>query len=168
MGIKTVSSPSRWSRTLLPVTFGYSLSCRYETNWGDERGCDEGHHTRWLPRSLPEVVRMVQTHALQPEEITSKEDKSFHVCVLSIKVPHTKKVRKNLFNDPQLYIKKKWKKLTPTVSLWIFFHVYDDPHQMLNKKNYLGILILLPAIYIYIYIYIYKGLFKKILSLIQN
>ena len=31
-------------------------------NWGDERGCDEGHwhaHTRGLPWGLPEVVGMV-------------------------------------------------------------------------------------------------------------
>ena len=32
-------------------------------NWGDERGCDEGHwhaHTRGLPWGLPEVVKTVQ------------------------------------------------------------------------------------------------------------
>ena len=32
-------------------------------NWGDERGCDEGHwhaHTRGLPWGLPEVVGMVE------------------------------------------------------------------------------------------------------------
>ena len=44
-------------------------------NWGDERGCDEGHwhaHTSGLAWGLPEVVGMVQTSAVQPEEIISK------------------------------------------------------------------------------------------------
>ena len=41
--------------TLFPVTFAYSLSKRLSLwdNWGDERGCDEGHwhaDTRGLPR----------------------------------------------------------------------------------------------------------------------
>ena len=52
-------------QTLLPVTFGYSLSSeavfmRQLRKW---RGCDEGHwhaHTRGLPWGLPEVVGTVQ------------------------------------------------------------------------------------------------------------
>ena len=52
-------------QTLLPVTFGYSLSQRLSLwdNWGDERGCDEGHwhtHTRGLPWGLTEVIGMAQ------------------------------------------------------------------------------------------------------------
>ena len=41
MGIKTVPT-FPIVQTLLPVTFGYSLSSLWD-NWGDERGCDEGH-----------------------------------------------------------------------------------------------------------------------------
>ena len=41
------------------------------------------------------------TSALQPEEITSKGDKSF-MCVLSIKVLIRKKSG-NLFNDPRIF-----------------------------------------------------------------
>ena len=51
--------------TLLPVTFGYSLSSEAVVidNRGDERGCDEGHwhaHTRGFPWGLPEVVGTVE------------------------------------------------------------------------------------------------------------
>ena len=50
-------------QTLLPVTFGYSLRLSLWDNWGDERGCDEGHchaYTRGLEWGLPEVVGTVQ------------------------------------------------------------------------------------------------------------
>ena len=51
-------------QTLHIVTFGYSLSSELSLweNWGDERGCDEGHwhaHTRGLPWGFPEVVGTV-------------------------------------------------------------------------------------------------------------
>ena len=51
-------------QTLLPVTFGYSLSSEAVwDNWEDERGCDEGHwhaHLRGLLWGLPEVVGTVE------------------------------------------------------------------------------------------------------------
>ena len=61
-------------QTLLPVTFSYSLSSEAVVmrQWGDERGCDEGHwhaHTRGLPWR---TCWNGTTSALQPEEITSK------------------------------------------------------------------------------------------------
>ena len=54
-------------QTLLTVTFAYSLSSEAVVmrNWGDERGCDEGHwhtHTRGLPWGLPEVGTVQQVH----------------------------------------------------------------------------------------------------------
>ena len=56
-----LSSPcSLW---LLVIPKGQMLSLW--DNWGDERGCDEGHwhaHTRELAWSLPEVVGTVQVH----------------------------------------------------------------------------------------------------------
>ena len=52
-------------------------------NWGDERGCDEGHwhtHTRGLPRGPTRSCWNGTTSALQPEEITSKETRVSCVC----------------------------------------------------------------------------------------
>ena len=64
-------------QTLLPVILVIPYAQRrlpLWDNWGDERGCDEGHwhaHTGGHPWGLLEVVGMVQ----QPEEITSKGTK---------------------------------------------------------------------------------------------
>ena len=72
-------------------------------NWGDERGCDEGHwhaHTRGLPWGLPEVVGTVKV--LCSRRRLFEGDYSF-MCVLSIKVPIRKKSG-NLFNDHRIYI----------------------------------------------------------------
>ena len=63
-------------------------------NWGDERGCDEGHwhtHTRGLPWGLPEVVGMVQVHCSQRRLLWRGLE--FHVCTIN-KSAHTKKVWK--------------------------------------------------------------------------
>ena len=94
MGIKTVPQPPI-VQTLLPVTCGYSLRSRRLSlwdNWGDERGCDEGHwhaHTRGLPWGLPEVVGAVQqVHCSQGTLL--RRGLEFHVCTIN-KSPHTKK-----------------------------------------------------------------------------
>ena len=60
-------------------------------NWGDERGCDEGHwhaHTKGLPWGLPEVVWTVQQAHCSRRRL----------LVLWIKVPIRKKSG-NLFNE---------------------------------------------------------------------
>ena len=62
MGIKTVPHPP-YSPDLAP--FDFWLFPKLRDNWGDERGCDEGHwhaHTRGLPWGLPEVVGTAQVH----------------------------------------------------------------------------------------------------------
>ena len=63
-------------------------------NWGDERGCDEGHwhaHTRGLPWGLPEVVGTVQVHCSRRRWL--RRWLEFHVCTIN-KSAHTKKVWK--------------------------------------------------------------------------
>ena len=62
MGIKTLPQPP-YSPDLAPCDFCLFLKLSLWDNWGDERGCDEGHwqaHTRGLPWGLPEVVGTVQ------------------------------------------------------------------------------------------------------------
>ena len=63
-------------------------------NWGDERGCDEGHrhaHTRGLRRGLPVVVGTVQVHCSWRRLL--RRGLEFHVCTIN-KSAHTKKVWK--------------------------------------------------------------------------
>ena len=93
--------------TLLPVTFGYSLSSeavamrqlrRWKRLWRRSL-------IRWHKRTSMGPSRSCwngRTSALQLEEITSKETRSL-MCVLSIKVPIRKKSG-NLFNNPRTYI----------------------------------------------------------------
>ena len=64
-------------------------------NWGDERGCDEGHwhaHTRGLPWGIPEVVGMVQQVHCSRRRLLWR-GLEFHVCTIN-KSAHTKKVWK--------------------------------------------------------------------------
>ena len=97
-------------QTLIPVTFGYSLSLRKNLeavvmrNWGDERGCDEGHwhaHTRWLSRGLPEVVWTVQQVHCSRRRLLWR-GLEFHVCTINKSAP-TKKIWKLIVCS--LYIK---------------------------------------------------------------
>ena len=93
-GHQDSSSPPSKVETLLPVTFGYSLSSFWD-NWGDERGCDEGHwnaHTRRLPWGLPEVVGTVQQVHCSRRRLLQR-GLEFHVCSIN-KSAHTKKVKK--------------------------------------------------------------------------
>ena len=93
-------------QSLLPVTFGYSLSSEAIVwdNWGDERDCDEGHwhtHTRGLPCGLPEVIRTVRQVDCSWRRLL-RRGLEFHVCTIN-KSTHTKKSG-NLFNDPRMYV----------------------------------------------------------------
>ena len=60
-------------------------------NWGDERGCDEGHwhaNTRGPPWDIAEVVGMVQVHCSQRSLL--RRGLEFHVSTIN-KSAHTKK-----------------------------------------------------------------------------
>ena len=62
MGIKTVRHPP-FSPDLWFLTIPEAQRLLLWENWGDERGCDEGHwhaHRRGLPWGFPEVVGTVQ------------------------------------------------------------------------------------------------------------
>ena len=98
MGIKTVSHPL-YSPYLAPCDFWLfpklKGGCRLWENWGDERGCDEGHwhaHTRGLPWGLPEVVGMVQQVHCSWRRWLGR-GLEFHVCTIN-KSTHTNKVWK--------------------------------------------------------------------------
>ena len=63
-GHQNSSSASLLSRpcSLWLLLIPYAQRLSLWDNWGDERGCDEGHwhaHTRRLPWGLPEVIVMV-------------------------------------------------------------------------------------------------------------
>ena len=72
-------------------------------NWGEERGCDEGHwhaHTRGLPWGLPEVVGMVQVHCNWRKLL--RWGLEFHACTIN-KSARKKKVWKLIYG-PHIYI----------------------------------------------------------------
>ena len=97
-------SASLWSRPCSLWLLIISLAKRLLLwdNWGDERGCDEGHwrtYTRGLPWDLTEVVGKVrQVHCSRRRLVCRRLE--FHVW---IKVPIRKKSG-NLSNDPRIYI----------------------------------------------------------------
>ena len=81
-------------QTLLPVTFGYSLSSETVVidNRGDESGSDEGQwhaHTRGLRWGLPEVVGTVQQVHYNRRRLLWR-GLEFHGCTIN-KSAHTKK-----------------------------------------------------------------------------
>ena len=93
-------------QTLLPVTYGYSLSSeavvmrqlrRWKRLW--RRSLTRSHKKTSMG---PTRSYWNGTSALQLEEITLGGDKTF-ICVLSMKVPIRKKSG-NLFNDLCIYI----------------------------------------------------------------
>ena len=95
MGIKTVPQPP-YSLDFTPCDFwlfqGKPQKLSLWDNWGDERGCDEGHwhaHTRGLPWGLPEVVGTVQQVYCGWRRLL-RRGLEFHVCTLN-KSGHTKK-----------------------------------------------------------------------------
>ena len=93
-GHQDSSSPSLLSR---PCSLWLLVIQRLSLwdNWGDERGCDEGHwhaHTREIPRGLPEVVGTVeQVHCSRRSLL--RRGLEFHVCIIN-KSASTKKVWK--------------------------------------------------------------------------
>ena len=96
-GHQDSSSPSILSRPcslwLLVIPSAQRLSLW--DNWGDERGCDEGHwhaHTRGLPWGLPEVVGTAQ-HVHCSQRRLLQRGLEFHVCTIN-KSANTKKVWK--------------------------------------------------------------------------
>ena len=104
-------------QTLLPVTFGYSLSSeavimRQLRRW---RGCDEGHwhaHTRGLPWGLREVVGMVQQMHCSRRSLLWR-GLEFHVCTIN-KSAHTKK------SGNLSYAPHKWNKYHIQIHLWTY------------------------------------------------
>ena len=94
MGIKTVPQPpyspdlAACDFWLFPKLRGLSLW----DNWGDERGCDEGHwhaHTRGLPWGLPEDVGTVQQVHCSRRRLLWR-GLEFHMRTIN-KSAHTKK-----------------------------------------------------------------------------
>ena len=60
-------------------------------DWGDERGCDEGHwyaHTRGLAWGLPEVVGTLQRVPCTLRRLL-RRGQEFHLCTID-KSAHTK------------------------------------------------------------------------------
>ena len=101
-------------QTLLPLTFGYSLSSeavvmrqwrRWKRLWWRSLTCSH-KRTSW---GLPEVVGTVQQVHCSRRRILQR-GLEFHVCTIN-KSSHTKKSG-NLFNDPcilcQVSINKNW------------------------------------------------------------
>ena len=73
-------------------------------NWGEERGCDEGHwhaYTRGLPWGLPEVVGTVQVHCNQRRLLRRGLESSF--CTIN-KSAHMKKVWKLIEWSSYIYL----------------------------------------------------------------
>ena len=92
MGTKTVPQPP-YCRDLAPRNFWLFSNITGWDNWGNERGCDEGHwhaHTRGLLWGLPEVVGTVQQVHCNRRRLLRSGGQGF-MCVLPIKVPIRKK-----------------------------------------------------------------------------
>ena len=96
-GHQDSSSPSLLSRPCSPwlLVIPWAQRLSLWDNWGDERGCDEGHwhaHTSGLPWGLTEVVGTVQqVHCSRRRLLRRRLE--FHVCTINKSV-HTKKVWK--------------------------------------------------------------------------
>ena len=92
MGIKTVPQPP-YSPDVGPCDFWLFPKLSLWDNWGDERGCDEGHwhaHTIGLRWSLPKVVGSVEQVQCSRRRLL-RRGLDFHVCTIN-KSAHTKKV----------------------------------------------------------------------------
>ena len=90
-------------------------------NWGDERGCDEGHwqaHTRGLPWSLPEVVGTVQQVHCSRRRLLQRI-LEFHVCTIN-KSAHTKKVRKLIVCSLYHVKSECWKASLSSYHKWVW------------------------------------------------
>ena len=88
-------------QTLLPVTFGYSLSSEAVVMRQLRRGCNESHwhaHTRGLRWGLREVVGTVQQVHCSRKRLLGR-GLELHMCSIN-KSAHAK----NLFNDPRVCV----------------------------------------------------------------
>ena len=105
MGIKAVRRPP-YSPDLAPCDFClFPQMLSLWDNWGDERGCDEGHWhgpTRGLPWGLPEVVGTEQQVHWYRRRLL-RRGLEFHVCTIN-KSAHTKKSLETYLMIP--YIKR--------------------------------------------------------------
>ena len=100
-----------------------SSSPSLRDNWGNERGCDEGHwhaHTRGLPWGIPEVVGMVQKVHCSRRRLLRRGLK-FHVCTININA-YTKKSLETylmilvyIYYDPRIYI---------FIYIYIYIYIY--------------------------------------------
>ena len=136
MGIKTV--PHRpYSPDIAPCDFWLFpklRGCRYEVmskNWGDERGCDEGHwhaQIRGLPWGLPEVFETAQ-------QVNCSRRRLLRRGLYFYKGAHTKKVRKLIvytsFSSSLMSFLMLW---------WSHFHYVH--HVQWNRFIQLGCLLL--------------------------
>ena len=118
-------------RTLLPVTFAFSLSSESVVmrQFRSERGCGEGHwhaDTRGLPWVLPEVVGMVQQVYRSRRRLLRRE-LEFHVCTIN-KSAHTKKVCKLIVSTSYITVH-----CTQLLNLYTGWHAVKS-----NLSNYHG------------------------------
>ena len=77
-------SPSLW-HLIIPQAQGKTWRLSLWDNWGDERGCNEGHwhvHTRGLPWGLPDVVGTVQQVHCSRRRLL-RRGLEFHVCTIN-------------------------------------------------------------------------------------
>ena len=86
MGVKTVPYPP-YNPDLIPCDLVFPQAQRLSLwdNWGDKRGCDEGHwhaHTRGLRWGLAEVVITVQqVHCSRTKLL--RRGLEFHMCTIN-------------------------------------------------------------------------------------
>ena len=100
MGIKIVPQPP-YSQDLSPCDFWLFPKLSLWDNWGDKRGCDEGHWhdlTRGLPWGFSEVVGTAQQVYWSRRRLL-RRGLEFHVCTINKST--LTKMSGNLFNDPR-------------------------------------------------------------------
>ena len=126
-------------------------------NWGDERGCDEGHwhpHTRGHPWGLAEVVGTVQQVHCSRRRLL-RRGLNFHVCTIN-KSAHTKIVWKLIACPSYIYIY-----MSLCVCVCVCQLGKADQMRTLEclflriKKTKQSVVFYQTFIYAYIYIYIY-------------
>ena len=115
-------------------------------NWGDERGCDEGHwhaDTRELSWGLPEDAGTVQQVHYSRRRLLQRE-LEFHMFTINKSV-HTKKKAGNWFNDPR----------TATLNQGnYFFHNLLVSVQSSSPLN-------APFSFLYIFCYIFRKILEN-------
>ena len=96
-------------------------------NWGDERGCDEGHwyaHTWGRPWGLPEVVGTVQQVHCNRRRLL-RRGLEFHVCTIN-KNAHTKKRLETYLMILVHFVSSDLTRISKTISYyWYKFGSYS-------------------------------------------